>query len=75
MIGIAAAVYYSHRFSKKAVFGALFFLVTIAPVLQIVPIGKFIVAERYSYIPSSGLFRFCGRLPMYITISLKTTLR
>ena len=56
MIGIAAAVYYSRGFSKKAVFGALFFLVTMAPVLQFVPIGKFIVAERYSYIPLIGVY-------------------
>jgi len=56
VIGIGTAVYYSRRYSKKAVFGALFFLVTIAPVLQIVPIGKFIVAERYTYIPLIGVY-------------------
>jgi Flp pilus assembly protein TadD len=72
MIGIAAAVYYSHRFSKKAVFGALFFLVTIAPVLQIVPIGKFIVAERYSYIPLiGGYFVFAEGLAYVYNNKLK----
>jgi protein O-mannosyl-transferase len=56
IVGIATAVYYSRTCSKKAVFGALFFLVTIAPVLQIVPIGKFLVAERYTYIPLIGVY-------------------
>ena len=56
VIGIGTAVYYSRRYSKKAVFGALFFLFTIAPVLQIVAVGKFIVAERYTYFPLIGVY-------------------
>jgi Flp pilus assembly protein TadD len=59
-VGIASAVYYSRTYSKKAVFGALFFLVTIAPVIQIVLVGKFIVAERYTYIPLIGLYFVCA---------------
>jgi len=37
-------------------FGLLFFLVVIFPVLQFLPVGQAIVAERYSYIPYIGLF-------------------
>ncbi len=37
-------------------FGLLFFLVVISPVLQFLPVGQAIVAERYSYIPYIGLF-------------------
>jgi len=36
-------------------FGLLFFLATIFPVLQFLPVGKAIVAERYTYIPYIGL--------------------
>jgi Tfp pilus assembly protein PilF len=39
-----------------ACFGLLFFLVVIFPVLQFLPVGQAIVAERYSYIPYFGLF-------------------
>lgn len=37
-------------------FGILFFLVTIGPVLQLVPVGMAIAADRYTYIPALGLF-------------------
>ncbi len=37
-------------------FGILFFLGVIFPVLQFLPVGRAIVAERYSYIPYIGLF-------------------
>jgi tetratricopeptide (TPR) repeat protein len=53
--GIAAAVYYSRRYSKTAVFGSLFFLINLLPVLHLVPFGDAIVAERYTYIPMIGI--------------------
>ena len=57
LAGIVATVYYSRRFSKKAVFGLLFFLITLLPVLQIVNSGGLaIVADRYTYVPMLGLY-------------------
>ena len=44
------------RNSKEIVFGGLFFLFTIAPVLQLLPVGMSIIAERYTYISYLGLF-------------------
>ncbi len=41
---------------KTTVFGILFFYITIAPVMQIIPVGQAIVADRYTYIPYLGLF-------------------
>ena len=41
---------------KTGTFSILFFLVTIFPVLQFLPVGQAIVAERYAYIPYIGLF-------------------
>lgn len=38
------------------VFGVLFFLVAIGPVLQIIPFGKAVYAERYTYVAYLGLF-------------------
>ncbi|MDD2772862.1 MAG: tetratricopeptide repeat protein [Elusimicrobiales bacterium] len=36
--------------------GLVFYAVTLLPVLQIVPFGPVIAADRYTYIPSLGLF-------------------
>jgi tetratricopeptide (TPR) repeat protein len=48
--------WWSRRFGRTVLFGAAFFLVTIALVLQILPVGGAIIAERYTYIPYIGLF-------------------
>ena len=47
---------------KPGTFGVLFFLITIFPVLQFLPVGTAIVAERYTYIPYIGLFIMVGIL-------------
>ena len=52
---LLAAVAYAVRYARTISFGALFFLITIAPVLQLVPIGQAMAADRYTYIPSIGL--------------------
>jgi len=41
-------------------FGLLFFAFTIALVLQFIPVGRAIMADRYAYIPSIGLFFIAG---------------
>lgn len=48
------------RRNKTVFFGGLFYLATILPVLQIVPVGGFVAAERYSYFASLGLFFIAG---------------
>jgi tetratricopeptide (TPR) repeat protein len=52
----SAAVFYSIRTSRKLIFGIGFFSVTIFLVLQLLPVGSTIMADRYSYIPSIGIF-------------------
>jgi len=41
-------------------FGLLFYAFTIALVLQFLPVGRAIMADRYAYIPSIGLFFIIG---------------
>ncbi len=48
------------RHSRPVVFGLLFFLANIALLLQFIQVGEAIVAERYSYIPYTGLFFIVG---------------
>jgi len=53
-------VIYSIKRSKNIVFGSLFFLISIFPVLQIISIGASIATDRYFYVSSIGLFFIAG---------------
>lgn len=44
------------RGKEVVLFGVAFFLITIILVLQLLPIGDALYADRYTYIPSIGLF-------------------
>ncbi len=57
-VTIAALVWLvrSWRRAGLVAFGFVFFLVNIAPVLQLLPVGAAVMADRYSYVPSIGLF-------------------
>ena len=46
----------SSKYTRKIIFGSGFFLITLLPVLQFIPIGQTIVADRYLYIASIGIF-------------------
>ena len=60
LLAVAALVLYSLRFSKEIFFGFAFFLTTVFFVLQLLPVGKAIMADRYVYIPSIGIFYLAG---------------
>jgi protein O-mannosyl-transferase len=66
VIGLAAYVIYSIRFSKKIIFGIGFFTVTIFFVLQLLSVGGAIMADRYSYVPSIGVFYLAGEGLLYL---------
>ncbi len=57
---LVAATVYFFRKSKAVVFGILFFLVNIALLLQFLPVGGAIIADRYTYIPYIGFFFLLG---------------
>ncbi len=46
----------SGLYTKKFVFGSLFFILTLLPVLQFLPMGLTTVADRYAYLASTGIF-------------------
>lgn len=50
----------SVRYTRKVVFGVFFFLITLVPVLQIVPFGNSFAADRHTYLPLAGLFYLSG---------------
>lgn len=49
-------LYYKYTKNKLIIFSSLFFIFTIILTINIIPFGRDIVAERYTYIPSIGLF-------------------
>ena len=53
---LLAGIMISRRYTKKIILGSSLFLVIILPVLQFVPNGEIIVADRYVYLASVGLF-------------------
>ena len=53
--------FFSKNKSLNAIgIGLLFFAITIALLLQFLPVGRAIMADRYSYIPSIGIFFILG---------------
>jgi len=52
----AAGLVSALRRHPAAAFAILFYLVNILPVLQWLPVGDFIVAERFAYLASMGVF-------------------
>lgn len=46
----------SGKFTRKIAFGFLFAFITILPVLQFIPVGFSVMADRYTYLPSIGIF-------------------
>jgi len=62
LVAATVALIYSTRYTRKALFGALFFFITLLPVLKLIPFGAggAPVADRYMYIPAIGLFFMAG---------------
>lgn len=60
LLALMTFVFYSRRFTKKIVFGLGFFTITIFLVLQLLPVGNAVMADRYSYIPYIGIFYLAG---------------
>ncbi|MCX6258400.1 MAG: tetratricopeptide repeat protein [Bacteroidia bacterium] len=53
---IIAAVLFSIRKSRDVAFAALFFLANLLLVLQLIPVGEAVMADRYTYIAFLGVF-------------------
>lgn len=59
----SALVYLAWRgvqYSREIGFGVGVYLVSLAPVLQLLPVGNSVIAERYTYIAYIGLFFLLG---------------
>ena len=59
LIIIGLLIYFRKK-SKVPIFSFLFYFVSILPVLQLLPVGSAITADRYFYLSSIGLFFMIG---------------
>jgi len=59
-IALAFAFYYFLKRNRVIAFGILFYLVNLLLVLQFLPVGSAVIAQRYAYIPYIGLFFIVG---------------
>jgi tetratricopeptide (TPR) repeat protein len=59
-IGFIVLLFLSWKRSKPLFFGIAFFLFNIILLLQLLPVGRAIMADRYAYIPSIGYFFLAG---------------
>jgi len=55
-LGVAYLAFTSVKKNKRLAFGIWFFIVNVFLVLQLLPVGNAIMADRYSYVPSIGFF-------------------
>lgn len=54
-------IYRFRKSGKEFMFGFGFFIITIILVLQLLPVGGVIMADRYTYLPYIGMFFIAGR--------------
>ena len=61
-VALCVGLFFIIKRSNFGRFGVLFFSINIIFVLQLIPVGSAIYADRYSYIPSIGYFFLIGIL-------------
>lgn len=59
---LIALVFYSLKRNRVIAFGILFYITNLLLVLQFMPVGSAIIAERYTYLPYIGIFYILGWL-------------
>ena len=61
LLSIIIVILLISKYTRKIIFGSVFFLVTIFPILFLAPTAPGIAAaDRYTYIPSIGIFYLMG---------------
>ena len=59
---LAVLFFYSLKRTRIMAFGISFYVVNLLLILQLLPVGSAIIAERYTYIPYIGIFYIAGWL-------------
>ena len=64
---LCACAVYSAKYTRKVIFGSLFYLFTLLPVLQLIPVGHAFAADRYTYVPLIGIFYIIAAGFLYLS--------
>jgi len=70
---IMAASVYASKYSQKITAGFLLFLILLLPVMQVLPVGNAIAADRYYYLSSLGVFYLAGEEFSFLFAQYKST--
>ena len=65
LMALVFLVWKYFRANKYVLFACFFFLVSVSIVLQLLPVGTAIIADRYTYIPYLGFFILTGKIFAY----------
>ncbi len=57
-LAIVLALFYYYKKNRQITFAIAFYTINIFLLLQLIPVGSAIMADRYAYIPSIGFFIF-----------------
>lgn len=71
---ILLVVFSRNELKRQIIFGLLFFLISLLLVIQIIPVGQAIVAERYTYVPYIGLAFIVAQMIVLIYKRIPTSL-
>ncbi|MBI4645986.1 MAG: hypothetical protein HY738_05165, partial [Bacteroidia bacterium] len=71
VLGFLVLIYLTMKRTKAAIWGIIFYFITVALVLQFISVGRAIMSDRYTYIPYIGLFFIIGYYYDFV-IQLKT---
>jgi tetratricopeptide (TPR) repeat protein len=68
----ACFLYFRKHVSSNIVFGIAFYVITLLPVLQFLPVGVATAADRYTYIPLLGIFYIIGEAFAWLEKTIRT---
>lgn len=71
ILGLTVVIFITRKKTKSLIFGSLFYLACVAPIIQILPVGISIASDRYFYVASIGLFFIVGERADYLIQKLK----
>jgi len=60
VLGLAFLFFYSLKKYREVAFGIFFFIINLILILQLIPVGSAVMADRYTYVPYIGLFYIFG---------------
>ncbi len=71
-VAVVLAILFFKKHRKALIFGFGFYVINLILVVQLIPFGRAVVAERYAYLPYIGLFFIIAYLYSLLSKNLKT---